>query len=199
MLVEGSDDCHVVLALCVAHRVPETFGIYECGSDVQLLRRLNALIIQPDPPSVIGVVLDADSGVDQRWASIKAKLSHYDYRLPDLPAVDGTIIEARDGLPKLGVWLMPNNQIAGMLEDFCIEMIGAEGRQAAEAAVVKAQGEGVTTFIAAHRSKAIAHTFLAWQDAPGRPLGQAITTQALQPQTLTARSFATWLTAVFEP
>ena len=34
LLVEGSNDCHVVMALCTAHDVLETFGIYECGSDV---------------------------------------------------------------------------------------------------------------------------------------------------------------------
>jgi len=60
LLVEGRDDCHVVMSLCAAYRVPETFGIFSCGSDQRILKRLNALISQPDPPVTIGVVLDAD-------------------------------------------------------------------------------------------------------------------------------------------
>ncbi|MEY2978944.1 MAG: hypothetical protein RLZZ435_3083, partial [Cyanobacteriota bacterium] len=59
LLVEGDNDSHVVMFLCAAHRtVPETFGIYQCGSDTGVLKRLNALIIRPNP---IGVILDADN------------------------------------------------------------------------------------------------------------------------------------------
>lgn len=198
LLVEGPDDCHVVLSLGAAHQVPETFGLYECGGDEQLLKRLNALVVQPDPPSVIGFVLDADAGVDNRWASILAKLRDHDYKFPARPEANGTIIEGNDRLPKLGIWLMPNNQIHGMLEDFCIEMIEPVGRAAAKAAVETASTQGVTTFIANHLSKAIVHTFLAWQDSPGRPLGQAITAQALRPNTATARAFSDWLKLLFE-
>ena len=197
LLVEGIDDCHVIMSLCAAHNVPETFGLYECGGDDQLLRRLNALIIQPEAPKIIGIVLDADTGVDDRWTSVRAKLRHYDYRFPEVPEIYGTIIEAEAPLPKLGVWLMPNNQGAGMLEDFCIEMIEATAREAAETCVHGAQGKGVSTFLPTHFSKAVVHTYLAWQDEPGRPLGQAITTQALRPHTETARAFTDWLTLLF--
>ena len=35
------------------------------------------------------------------------------------------------------------------------------------------------------------------QFEPGRPLGQAITAQALRPQTATSRAFTEWLTRLF--
>lgn len=197
LLVEGLDDCHVVMSLCGQHKVPAIFGLYECGNDDQLLKRLNALVLQPDAPRVIGVVLDADTGVDKRWASIRAKMKYHNYQFPEVPAENGTVIESVGHLPKLGVWLMPNNQIRGMLEDFCLEMIEQEARETAETAVVDAQRKGVCTFKAAHLSKAIVHTYLAWQDEPGRPLGQAITTQALRPHTQTSRAFTDWLTRLF--
>ena len=146
---------------------------------------------------VIGIVLDADTGVDRRWASIRAKLRDHSYQFPDVPDENGTIIDAQEPLPKLGVWLMPNNQTRGMLEDFCLEMIEQRARETAGTAVVDAQRKGVCTFQAAHLSKAIVHTYLAWQDEPGRPLGQAITTQALRPLTQTARAFTDWLTRLF--
>jgi len=197
LLVEGLDDCHVVMSLCGQHNVPETFGLYECGNDDQLLKRLNALVLQPDAPTVIGIVLDADTGVDNRWVSIRAKLRDHKYQFPDVPEENGTIIEADETLPRLGVWLMPNNQIMGMLEDFCLDMIDKKARETAETAVVDAQQKGVCTFRVAHLSKAIVHTYLAWQDEPGRPLGQAITTQALRPDTQTSRAFTDWLTRLF--
>lgn len=196
LLVEGLDDCHVVMSLCAAHQVPETFGLYECGGDDQLLKRLNALILQPDPPKVIGAVLDADTGVDNRWMSVRSKLSHYNLPFPASPEVRGTIIQP-ESLPKLGIWLMPNNQASGMLEDFCIEMIEVKARDTVTGAISNAQKEGVCTFQPTHLSKAIVHTYLAWQAEPGRPLGQAITAQALRPQTETARAFTEWLTRLF--
>lgn len=153
--------------------------------------------MQPDPPNVIGVVLDADTGPDNRWASLIAQMRHHDYKFPRRPDANGTVIEGSGGSPKLGIWLMPNNQIQGMLEDFCVEMIEPAGRGVAEAAVATAQAEGASTFIPNHLSKAIVHTFLAWQDTPGRPLGQGITAQSLRPETPTARAFSQWLTVLF--
>ncbi|MEZ2225428.1 MAG: DUF3226 domain-containing protein [Microcoleus sp.] len=41
LLVEGDNDCHVVMALCKAHNVPETFGIYQCGSDSGIIACLS--------------------------------------------------------------------------------------------------------------------------------------------------------------
>ncbi|WP_254174905.1 DUF3226 domain-containing protein [Planktothrix pseudagardhii] len=128
LLVEGINDCHVVMALCRNHCVSNTFGIYECGSDDGVLKRLNALIIRPNPPEVIGVMLDADhpSSVQGRWQSIKDKLRHYSYVFPNNPDVNGTVIERITDKPKLGFWLMPNNQDSGMLEDFCAELAEPE-------------------------------------------------------------------------
>jgi hypothetical protein len=198
LLVEGADDCHVVMALCAAHRLAETFGIYECGSDAGVLKRLNALILRPDPPSVIGVLLDADRpSLEGRWQSVQSKLSHYAYRFPEAPASDGTILEGAADLPKIGFWFMPDNQVSGMLEDFCHRLAEARALDFAAACVDKARQDGLSTYKDAHRSKAIIHTYLAWQDEPGRPLGQAITAQALRPATHIAERFARWLGRLF--
>jgi hypothetical protein len=63
-------------------------------TDNKVLKRLNALIIRPNPPQVIGVMLDADSpSLEGRWESIKSKLRHYSYKFPDIPDIDGTIVD----------------------------------------------------------------------------------------------------------
>ena len=198
LLVEGVNDCHVVMALCQAHNVPETFGIYECGSNVGVLKRLNALIIRPNPPQVIGVMLDADTSVQGRWQSIKSKLQHYSYTFLNKPDADGTVVErSSDEEPKLGFWLMPNNQDSGMLEDFCAELAQPESLAFARECVEQAQARQVTTFKEVHRSKAVIHTYLAWHDEPGYPLGKAITSQALRPHTDVAVKFTNWLIRLF--
>ncbi len=198
LLVEGRDDCHVVMSLCAAHRVPETFGIYSCGSDQQVLKRLNALISQPDPPTTVGVVLDADRPeIATRWQSVRGKLRRYPYVFPAKPERRGTILEAIDHRPRLGFWLMPDNERSGMLEDFCLDLAEPEARAFAGDCVAEARAKGVTSFKEAHHPKAVVHTYLAWQDEPGRPLGQAITTQALRPDSELSSRFCAWLRELF--
>lgn len=198
LLVEGSDDCHVVMALCKAHDVPQTFGIFQCGSDAGVLKRLNALISRPDPPQTIGVVLDADNpSLGKRWDSIKNKLKYYDYELPSDPNPSGTLVPSLSDEPKLGFWLMPNNQVSGMLEDFCAELAEPSSLSFAEECIAKAQENKLTTFKEVHRSKAIIHTYLAWHNEPGSPLGRAITKQALRPHTEIAVKFTDWLVNLF--
>jgi hypothetical protein len=199
LLVEGIDDCHVIFALCVSHGVPESFGIYECGSDERVLKRLNALIAQPNAPKVIGAVLDADKGVSSRWQSIIAKITHHGYKFPEAPDVSGTIIDANDGIPKIGFWLMPDNKERGMLEDFCNEMMDVKTKEYIIRSVSLAQRKGICTFKAVHKAKAVAHTYLAWQDEPGLPLGLSITRQSLRSDTKTAREFTNWLIRLFKP
>jgi hypothetical protein len=200
LLVEGDNDCHVVMALCAAHTVPKAFGIYQCGSDVGVLKRLNALIISPNPPQVIGVMLDADKpSLEGRWQSIKDKLknNNHSYVLPITPNADGTVVDGVTDKPKLGFWLMPNNQDSGMLEDFCAELAEPTSLAFAQECVEQAHGRKVTTFKEVHRSKAVIHTYLAWHDEPGYPLGKAITRQALRPHTDVAVRFTNWLIHLF--
>ncbi|MEG3440134.1 DUF3226 domain-containing protein [Pannus brasiliensis CCIBt3594] len=200
LLVEGDNDCHVVLALCKAHNVPETFGIYQCGGSdkVKLLKRLNALIVRPEPPRVIGVMIDADESLEGRWQSITTKLrNHPEYLLSKTPDKDGTIVESVEDKPKLGFWLMPNNQDSGMLEDFCAELAEPASLNFARECVEQASRNYPTTFKAVHHSKAVIHTYLAWQDEPGYPLGKSITSQALRPHTEIAVKFTDWLTRLF--
>jgi AAA15 family ATPase/GTPase len=47
------------------------------------------------------------------------------------------------------------------------------------------------------RSKAIIHTYLAWQKEPGRPMGQSITAKVLDPNLEIALSFITWIRTLF--
>ena len=198
LLVEGKNDCHVILALCETHKIPETFGIYDCESDTKLLLRLNALILQPDMPEIIGIVMDADKpDVMGRWQSIQSKIKAHQYLFPEFPNESGTILAENPGKPRLGIWLMPNNQDSGMLEDFLAKMARPEAIAAAYNCVNMAKAKGVSSFKEAHYSKAVIHTYLAWQDEPGKTLGQSVTSEALKPHTEIAEKFTDWLKRLF--
>jgi hypothetical protein len=198
LLVEGKNDCHVILALCSQYKLAETFGIHECGSDISLLKRLNALILQPDSPEIIGIVLDADSpDIMRRWQQIQQKIKTHKYTFPKSPPPGGTILQGNEGRPTIGIWLMPDNKKSGMLEDFLMEMANKEALQIAENCITNAKEKGMTTYKQGHHSKALIHTWLSWQDEPGRPLGQAITANVLKPETKLAKSFINWLKKLF--
>lgn len=201
LLVEGSTDCHVVLALCIAHQVEdELFGLYDCGNDDLALKRLNALFdASVEKPDIIGLMLDADQpNAQRRWESIKGKLHGRPYDFPTEPVPSGTIIDPSEpGNPRLGFWLMPNNQEAGMLEDFVTEMMPVNAVNVIQHCLEIARNENCTTYKKGHQAKAIVHTYLAWQDEPGHPIGLSITTGALVPETITARNFTNWLGLLF--
>ena len=197
LLTEGKNDCHVIASLCKQHQLPENFVLYDCGSDEKALKRLRALISGAKVMEVIGIVLDADNpNLRAKWDALEDRLAKENYELPNNPDINGTIITA-EGKPKIGIWLMPDNNANGMLEDFCRALVDESKMTFADECVDKAKQQGIATFIDNHRSKAVIHTFLAWQDEPGMPLGQAITANTLDGKKQTAQRFIAFLEKLF--
>ncbi|WP_341959729.1 DUF3226 domain-containing protein [Pseudomonas sp. RC10] len=197
LLVEGKNDAHLVCALCVYFNLPESFGIYNCESDNHVLRRLNVLLIGSEPLEVVGVILDADApSLISKWRSVSTLLTEAGYEVPANPSKNGTII-TKPGRPTIGVWLMPDNEVDGMLEDFCLKLAPQAAVEYAAKCVAEAQQNGLATFSATHSSKAAVHTYLAWQDEPGMPLGLAVKAKALDPRQPIAADFSDFLMRLF--
>jgi len=199
LLTEGINDCHVISALCHKHKVPQSFSLFEAGSDDQAIRKLNSLAENEgvSQKQAIGIVIDADNpNLVAKWQKITKKLTARGYTLPNNPELSGTIIKA-DDMPDIGIWLMPDNDKDGMLEDFCHRLIEPESLEVAQQSVEQAKQQNITTFKDVHRSKAIIHTYLAWQDEPGLPLGAAITAKALDGDKPLAKNFVNFLTKLF--
>lgn len=198
LLTEGSNDCRVILALCQHHELPEKFGLRECGSDEMALSTLSSLLKRSEQ-EIIGIVIDADNpNLTAKWQAVTDRLQKYGIAIPKVPQQSGTIIPASNGRARVGIWLMPDNQLDGMLEDFCSQLATPEALSFAEKCVNDAKDNNCTTFIETHKTKAVIHTFLAWQNEPGKPLGQAITARTLNPDHELAKTFARWLTELFE-
>ncbi len=195
LLLEGSDDCNIISKFCEDNAIRADFGFCNCGGDNQVLHKLNALLKKSDPPEVIGVILDADQNIDERYQEIKAKVADF-YNLPKNMPKDG-LVHLEKGLPKLGIWIMPNNQDNGALEEFYLELATDIDTDFIDNTIQEAEKKELTSFKSQHRKKAIMHTYFAWQDTPGMPLHAAINKIVLDNNAEIAHVFKGWLISLF--
>ncbi|OAN65475.1 hypothetical protein A6A05_05825 [Magnetospirillum moscoviense] len=196
LLVEGDDDFHVLAALCRHQGIPESFEIIKKGGYEALRDGLSNEIKSPGRRT-LGIVIDADQDIAARWQSLAGASAKAGVTLPATPDPAGTIVET-PGSPRVGVWLMPDNRTTGMLEDF-VAFLVPEGDALFSRATdtITAIPADLRRFSEIHATKATIHTWLAWQDEPGRPMGQAVTKRILDPDCSQAAAFALWLRRLF--
>ncbi|PKK37028.1 hypothetical protein BWI96_09115 [Siphonobacter sp. SORGH_AS_0500] len=202
LLVEGNDDQHVVWTLCKKHSVAKTFEVIDCEGIEKLQDQLPTRL-RFESNLIVGIILDADTDLTGRWRSLQDQLKKLDYDLPEKPNSEGTIIESSSYYPRLGIWLMPDNlQSSGMLEDFAKVLIPEQDQLLVEVERVLSEIEAIprkAIYKDVHKAKALIHTWLAWQEDPGTPMGLAITKSYLNHNHELAIRFVTWLNALFNP
>lgn len=196
LLVEGTDDLHVVSSLLKRHSFPEVFAIKEKGGIDEVLRVL-PVQLKGSAVSAVGVMIDADQNLGARWQSVRKIAESAGFAaVPDNPPADGLVL-VQASLPRFGAWLMPDNQIIGMLEDFVAKLIPENDTLWAHAsATVEALGTNAK-FKSQHKCKAQIHTWLAWQEDPGTPMGLSITKKYLDAGSPNCGDFLLWLRRLF--
>lgn len=126
LLVEGKDELHVLSRLLEHHRVPENFRIKDKEGIGNLLGTLDVELIAGGLER-LGVVVDADTSPTSRWESLRSIFAQSGCPLPNQAEPLGTIVELPGRtLTRVGVWVMPDNAVAGMLEDFVGSLIPAD-------------------------------------------------------------------------
>lgn len=200
LMVEGPDDEHVVKHICGERQLGKIETIHPYGGNNPLLEGIGARLKESDI-TALGIILDADTDLQARWQAISARLNLAGYRnIPEAPSAVGTVVEAPADalLPRVGIWLMPDNQVPGILEDF-LRFLVPEGdplfthvEQSLESIP-----PGLCRFNDLKKPKARIHTWLAWQEEPGKPFGQAISARYLDPKLPAADTFAAWLQRTF--
>jgi hypothetical protein len=199
LLVEGKNDQHVIWALCEQYHIPETFDVIVPGAGglEAVLADLPARIDESDLRA-LGIVLDADENIQAPCNRLYIRFQEIGYDMPTQPVAEGFITLPPDR-PPIGVWLMPDNQLPGMLEDFVSALIPPKDRlkPIADKTLQAIEKKGLNRYKLSHRPKALIHTWLAWQENPGMPLGQAITAQGLQHNQALAQCFVAWLQRLF--
>ncbi len=207
LLVEGENDLHVISALCGKYNVPKNFDISfpkmtgASANGVDQLLELFRVRIRSDDTKALGIVLDADDIPDQRWQQVTSIIEQVrlGYVIPEQPDSNGVIIPPPfEYQPRLGIWLMPDNKTLGELEDFVSVLIPSQDELLEFANNILNQIEQVNlNRYGKKRSKAFIHTWLAWQDEPGLPMGRAITKKVLSPNAPLAFIFIDWLNRLF--
>ena len=94
---------------------------------------------------------------------------------------------------------MPDNRSKGMLEDLLVQLVPRESESLfdlAKRCVGEATERGAP-FKSAHLTKAEVHTWLAWQDDPGRSLHQAVDHRILDPMRAESKPFVRWFRSLF--
>jgi hypothetical protein len=197
LLVEGKNDEHVFYSLLEFHGIPEVFRIKDKQGIDNLLNTLDVELLASELER-LGIVIDADTDLASRWQRITNILSVSGYsRIPPSPEHTGTII-TEAGRPTVGIWLMPDNDLPGMLENFVSFLIPANDSLWNRVVnCIDNVPEGERKFPVQHLIKAQLHTWLAWQNDPGAPLGLAITKRYLEADAPHARTLIEWIRRLF--
>lgn len=199
LLVEGKDDEHVLKHICDNRGIPRLDEVSSHEGNKDLLESLPTRLKFAREGDVIGVVIDADTDLDACWQAIRNRLINAKYQdVPAQPAPNGTVLDPPDGspLPGVGVWIMPDNENPGKLEDFLRFLVPQQDELVTHATeVVETLPE--KRFSDADEGKAVMHTWLAWQNSPGRPYGTAIEAGFLNASAPQADALASWLRRLF--
>ena len=183
-------------------------GDEESGGDSKLLDSIPARLDTSDLER-LAVVIDADyeangNGLRSRWDAICSQLAKEGYEnLPKSFEANGSVFElpAVGGRKpiRFGVWIMPDNQSEGMLEDFVADMIHEDDEALSLVGpFLSSIPETKWRFKEVHRAKARVHTWLAVGEKPGRPMGQAIKADSrLNANHATVEPFLSWIQRVF--
>ena len=209
LLVEGDDDVYAIAEL-MGHHV--SWGNREKDWPVYLdaAGSVDTILAEPEISTrcksstiqTLGIVIDANDSLQGRWQRLRdIGRSLYD-EFPSNLRRDGLLIPARPPFPRFGVWIMPDNTNRGMLETFLARLVPTAVPQrslwdyAGETAEEARRRGGACR--PQHADKAHVHTWLAWQDPPGQPLGLAVRAKCLEPDSPFAGPFVEWFIRLFQ-
>ena len=207
LLVEGDEDKRIIPQLIEANGIPwgdnrETWivDIDQCdGFENMVKEGLIETELKASGLKALGIIADANENSKQRWSSLRNRCLGSFPELPDEVPAAGLIQESEGGM-KLVVWLLPDNRSHGMMETFLTYLVPNDDDSLldhAERARDKARSLGAS-YKDVHADKAKIHTWLAWQDPPGRPLHNAVMERLLDPCSPHAAAFVKWFRSLFE-
>ena len=202
LFVEGNDDAHSIIRFGERHGLnwnqpPPTVlpHLKTCGSDAAVLAALSAGL---KTWLRFGIVIDADGDPHGRWREIQREANKAGIVLPFPTGSQGVVIPGITPDRRFGVWMMPDNQVSGRLEDFLMQLIPEDDRvwPHAQNSATEAQSLGAA-FKPIHLGKAQFRTWLAWQEEPGLPPGRAIHRKFLMHDSPLALNFLGWFRRLF--
>jgi hypothetical protein len=150
----------------------------------------------------LGLVVDCDTdqdggGLQRTLSQISEKLESYNYeKTATALQTGGFVFKNTDGLPDVGVWIMPDNKNEGALEDWISQLTSSN-----QTALFKHASETVDKlptplFSTTKKIKSQVATWLAWQDRPGEGLYYTIEGNLLDESKPLYSDFLKWINNV---
>ena len=206
--VEGTDDKHTILHLLIRHGIdfkqetcPAWVPWIEQAEDKDKLLLSVKVSVRTNTDRAVGFVLDADSSLQDRWRAMSSRLR--DVGVDDVPEdipPEGFVGESQKYRTRVGVWLMPDNQREGALEDFIRTLVEEADPLLPHAreSTIQAKKLHGANYRDVDEKKAVLHAWLAWQEEPGLPYGTAIRARYFRQDSPVAERFVAWFRRVFE-
>lgn len=216
LLTEGND-IHLILQVCAKHGLTQPTG-FQSKKEFEQFFAIKSRGGQPLGKNEVldsvdevaktadlqafAIIVDADADVLSTWQSVCDRLKNVGYsELPVSPGTSGTVhTDINPDLPKVGIWIMPDNQNPGEIEDFFLLFLDPKDALAgfALSTVQTLIDRKQNLFAETDRSKAQVHTWLAWQKEPGRSMGVAVKSKWVDAEHDIAVRFVSWFNRVFE-
>jgi hypothetical protein len=155
----------------------------------------------------IALVVDADwATFNQGFAGFENTVKHVVEKIKPLGYIEkhevlkggGLVFEHNDGLPPFGLWVMPNNNDQGALEDWIKTTIVSTEKALFNKAVSTVAALDDKKFKPHQQSKAELATWLAWQKKPGEGLYYLLEADLLDSQSHELLRFVSWLKYLFD-
>jgi hypothetical protein len=200
--VEGKDDLHSVTSLLERrgydwNRNELAPWVHDSGGIEALLKSFPLAL---KTYVRVGLVIDADLSLTNRWAQVVGILAANGISPPPVPDRKGLVMSVAgpSRLERFGLWIMPDNQSPGALEDFLQRLVpvGDKCWTHADSSTRQARVLG-GPLKEKDQSKGAIHTWLAWQDPPGQPFGTALNASVLRHDSPEALAFMAWFMRLF--
>ena len=213
LLVEGDDDKYFFNKICATFNpspnikvaVPKDFNGQNSKGGV--LESLPPLLKQLADGSLskLAVIVDADYeeqhglGYQRTLQKITTLLIQQDFVLIQNTEnhEPGLVFENGPELANFGLWVMPNNQDSGMLEDFVKACIKTDELSLFEHATQVVHAISEPKFKPHLYAKAEVATWLAWQKQPGHGLYCAVKDNLLNTDHALFQEMEQWLKKIF--
>ena len=213
LLVEGDADKSffeiiikkLSLNTTVKVALPKEVNNDEYNSKEGVFNLLEILLSQLDDGqfSHIAAIIDSDyirhgQGYQKTIARISTIIDPLGFELKEAESTqNGLCFKHSDGLADFGLWIMPDNQNEGMLEDWIKSCIKEDESTLFQQASDAVESISDPKFKEHLISKAEVATWLAWQKKPGHGLYGALNDDLLDNTQLLFQAMEQWLKAIY--
>lgn len=152
----------------------------------------------------IAAIVDADyiehgSGTTKTLNKASDLLKPFGFEKRESPILSGYYFDHNDGLPSIGLWIMPDNkQEEGMIEDWLESCIKSDEKELYEEAKLAVQKIKKPKFKKHSQVKAQISTWLSWQKSPGHGLYTIAYNDLLDESKDEYKNLCSWLKDVFK-